>query len=94
VSRRRYKAPTAALLSLLVFQGLLVPGPRAQPEPPLILTLAHAGAASTSVTHCQAASRELRFGWIEVGDEPEMPGSLYGRGTPVCLAVYRVDEDR
>jgi hypothetical protein len=73
---------------------LLVPGPPAQPELPLILTLAYTDAASTSATHCQAARRELRFGWIEMGDEPETPGSLHGRATPVCLAVHRVDEER
>ena len=93
MSRRPYKASTAALLSLVLFSGLLVPGPRAQPEPPLILVLAHK-AMSTGTTRCQATRRELRFGWIEMDDETGASGSLQGSGTPVCLAVYRVDAER
>ena len=92
VTTPRSKAVTAALLPLILVLGLLVPAPSAPPELPVVLTLVQDPAET--VTSCEAARRELRFGWIDMDDEAPSPGPAHGMGAPVCLAVYRVGAER
>jgi hypothetical protein len=91
VIQRRSKVSAAVALPALALPCLLVCGPMAAPSPELRVEFVAAVEDQQPRASCRMAGSELRFGWIQAGEEPHLHR---GRSASVCLAVYHVDSER
>ena len=98
----RHKIPMVrSFASAAMILGLLAPGPTTAPwnddaqiSQALFATpLAEArppDAPSGSTVSCGTVRRELRFGWLDPGEEATLPPER--RGVAACLAVYHLTD--